>query len=68
MCSARSLGSSNQATDESRAPKRVGKLLMSMDGKTWPINRTLEPGASAYSDLAVLPDGSILCFYEATSD
>lgn len=34
------------------------------DGKTWPINRTLEEGPSAYSDLAVLPDGTILCFYE----
>jgi sialidase-1 len=24
----------------------------------------LEPGPSAYSDLAVLPDGTIVCFYE----
>ena len=35
------------------------------DGKTWPINKTLEPGPSAYSDLAVLPDGIVLCLYEA---
>jgi sialidase-1 len=34
------------------------------DGRTWPVNRTLEPGPSAYSDLAVLPDGTLLCFYE----
>jgi sialidase-1 len=34
------------------------------DGKTWPINKTLEPGKSAYSDLAVLPDGTVLCLYE----
>ncbi|QIF01537.1 sialidase family protein [Roseimicrobium sp. ORNL1] len=34
------------------------------DGRTWPVNRTLEEGPSAYSDLAVLPDGTILCFYE----
>lgn len=34
------------------------------DGKTWPINKTLEADASAYSDLAVLPDGSVLCLYE----
>lgn len=33
-------------------------------GKTWPISKTLEPGPSAYSDLAVLPDGTILCLYE----
>jgi sialidase-1 len=35
------------------------------DGKTWPISKTLEAGPSAYSDLAVLPDGNILCLYEA---
>lgn len=34
------------------------------DGQTWPLNKTLESGPSAYSDLAVLPDGTILCFYE----
>ena len=35
------------------------------DGKTWPISKTLDAGPSAYSDLAVLPDGAILCLYEA---
>lgn len=35
------------------------------DGKTWPINKTLEAGPSAYSDLAVLADGTVLCLYEA---
>jgi sialidase-1 len=30
----------------------------------WPVNKVLEPGPSAYSDLAVARDGSILCFYE----
>ncbi|WP_051946113.1 FAD-dependent oxidoreductase [Verrucomicrobium sp. BvORR106] len=34
------------------------------DGKTWKVGRTIEPGRSAYSDLAVLPDGTGLCFYE----
>ena len=34
------------------------------DGKTWPVARVLEPGRSAYSDLAVLTDGTILCLYE----
>ena len=33
-------------------------------GKTWPISKTLERGSSAYSDLAILPDGTILCLYE----
>lgn len=34
------------------------------DGKTWPVRKTLEAGPSAYSDLAVLADGTILCLYE----
>lgn len=34
------------------------------DGKTWPIRKRLHAGPSAYSDLAVLPNGDILCFYE----
>ena len=34
------------------------------DGETWPVNKVLEPGPSAYSDLAVLPDGTVLCLYE----
>ena len=38
------------------------------DGKTWPVYRTLEAGPSAYSDLAVLPDGRVLCLYEAGND
>ena len=38
------------------------------DGKTWPVNRTLDPGPSAYSDLAVLQDGTDLCLYEARDD
>jgi sialidase-1 len=34
-------------------------------GRTWPISRLLQSGPGAYSDLAVLPDGTILCFYES---
>ena len=34
------------------------------DCKTWPHATTLHPGPAAYSDLAVLPDGTILCLYE----
>ena len=34
------------------------------NGKTWPVNKTLESGPSAYSDLAVLPDRTVLCLYE----
>ena len=35
------------------------------EGKTWPAAKVLHPGGSAYSDLAVLDDGSICCLYEA---
>ena len=38
------------------------------DGKTWPVNRVLDSGKAAYSDLAVLPDGTVLCLYEKSSD
>jgi sialidase-1 len=34
------------------------------EGKTWPDARVLEPGPSGYSDLAILPDRSVLCLYE----
>ncbi|WP_165068942.1 sialidase family protein [Paludisphaera rhizosphaerae] len=37
-------------------------------GATWPLVKTLEPGPSAYSDLAVLPDGTILCLYERSRE
>ncbi len=38
------------------------------DGKTWPVSRTLDAGPSAYSDLAILPDGTVVCLYEKGSD
>jgi sialidase-1 len=34
------------------------------EGETWPISRVIDSGPSAYSDLAVLSDGTILCLYE----
>jgi sialidase-1 len=34
-------------------------------GRAWPVSKVLQPGPSGYSDLAVLPDGTILCFYES---
>jgi sialidase-1 len=35
------------------------------EGKTWPAARLLkEEGGSGYSDLAVLPDGTVGCLYE----
>lgn len=34
------------------------------DGRTWPVERVLYSGGSAYSCLVVLPDGGIGCLYE----
>lgn len=34
------------------------------DGKTWPVSKPLETGPSAYSDLAEMPDGTVLCLCE----
>jgi len=34
------------------------------EGRTWPVSKLLHPGPSAYSDLAVLPSGEIICLYE----
>lgn len=41
-------------------------LRASLDeGGTWPVAKVLQEGPSAYSDLAVLPDGQLACLYEA---
>lgn len=34
------------------------------EGKTWPVAKVIYNGSSAYSDLVVLPDGTIGCLYE----
>ena len=34
------------------------------DGKTWPVSRQIEAGSSAYSSLAVLPEGHVGLLYE----
>jgi sialidase-1 len=41
-------------------------IRMSEDGgKTWPVSKVLYEGSSAYSDLAIAADQTILCLYEA---
>jgi sialidase-1 len=54
----------NEAPGKSRDRKSLSIKLSYDEGQTWPVNKSLEPSYSAYSDLAVLADGSILCFYE----
>jgi sialidase-1 len=34
------------------------------EGKTWPVSKLLHDGPSAYSCLAIMPDGDIGCLYE----
>ena len=47
-------------------PKRVG-LTVSVsrdDGKTWQRKKVIHEGHTAYSDIATLSDGTIICVYE----
>jgi len=48
-----------------RARRNLTIRLSNDDGRTWPVKRVLDPGASAYSDLAVGPHKTIYCIYEA---
>lgn len=48
------------------APRKNLSIQLSRDrGITWTEGKTLEEGSSAYSDLAVLPDNTIICLYES---
>jgi len=63
------LFSNPHTTDREHAARRDVTIHLSRDaGRTWPVSRLLQPGPSAYSDLAVLPDGTVLCFYESGAD
>jgi len=53
---------------KSRDRKNVTVKLSYDEGKTWPVSRSIEPGFSGYSDLAVMSDGSILLLYEKAPD
>ena len=48
---------------KSRARKNVSVKFSRDEARTWPVSRTLEPGPSMYSDIAVTKAGTILCFY-----
>jgi sialidase-1 len=55
----------NAPTDRPHRVRQNLTVRASLDGgRTWPLARVVEPGPSAYSDLAVTADGQILCFYE----
>ncbi len=56
-----------EAPGKGRDRKNVSVKLSYDEAKTWPVSKTIEPGFSGYSDLAVAKDGTILLFYERGS-
>jgi sialidase-1 len=48
---------------KNRDRRNVSVKLSYDEGRTWPVTKPVEPGWSAYSDLAVTNRGTILCFY-----
>lgn len=49
------------------SPKTRQRLTIRLsydEGRRWPVARVLHRGPSAYSSLAVLPDGTVGCLYE----
>jgi len=56
-------------TERSHQARRDVTIQVSWDdGRSWPWRKRLHAGPSAYSDLAVLPNGEVLCFYESGGD
>jgi sialidase-1 len=47
-----------------RARKNLTVRLSRDDAATWPVSRVLHSGPSAYSCLAFLSDGTVLCLFE----
>ena len=53
---------------KSRDRKNVSVKISRDEGQTWPVNKSVEPGPSMYSDIAVTQSGTILCFYGRSGD
>ena len=61
-----SLDKDGKEVPAGRGKRQNLSIKLSHDnGETWPTSKTLESGPSAYSDLATLPDGTLLCLFEA---
>ncbi len=58
----------NPEPGKSRARKNVSIKVSRDEGQTWPVNKLLEDGPSAYSDIGVTQNGTILCFYGRAGD
>lgn len=53
---------------KNRDRKNVSVKLSRDEAKTWPVSKSIEPGPSMYSDIAVTKSGTILCFYGRSGD
>lgn len=56
------------AAGSGRDRKNVTVRTSDDSGKTWGAKTVVESGPSAYSDLAALPDGTVLLFYERAGE
>lgn len=56
-----------EVAGKNRDRRNVSVKLSYDESVTWPVSKTIEPGFSGYSDLAVANDGTILLFYERGS-
>ena len=48
---------------KNRDRKNLSVKISWDEAQTWPVNKSIDPGSSMYSDLAATHDGTILCFY-----
>lgn len=53
---------------KNRDRKNVSVKLSRDEAQTWTVNKSIEPGPSMYSDIAVTQAGTILCFYGRSGD
>ncbi len=53
---------------KNRDRRNISIKLSHDEGQSWPVNKLLEAGPSAYSDIAVTKFGTILCFYGRAGD
>ena len=56
---------SNPNNPSGRERKNLTVRLSYDEGRSWPESKSVEPGPSGYSDLAVGPNGAIYCFSSA---
>ncbi len=52
-----------QEPGKNRDRRNMTVKLSYDEGQTWQVSKVIDPGWSAYSDIAVAQDGTILCFY-----